>query len=79
MGLGFWSACGAQVIRFSYATIMSHPQGSGYMQAKHKSRSTHKNYQLIPQLAANNTYVWFNAELLDTQDNYVDTTVYIQQ
>ena len=41
--------------------------------------STYKNYYLTPQLTVNNTCVWFNGELLHTQDNYFDATVYIQQ
>ena len=33
MCMVYSSACGAQLIHFSYATNMSHPQESGYMQA----------------------------------------------
>ncbi|KAK2144808.1 hypothetical protein LSH36_729g02015 [Paralvinella palmiformis] len=58
------SACGNQLIRFSYATNMSRPQESGYMQATYKKRKHVKTYHLIPQLAPNNTCVWFNGDLL---------------
>ena len=41
--------------------------------------SAYKKYNLTPQLAVNNTCVWFNGELVHTQDNYFDTTVFTQQ
>ena len=75
----YGGACGNQLIRFSYATNMSRPQESGYMQATYKKRKHIKTYHLIPQLGANNTCVWFIGNLLHTYDNYFDTTVYIQQ
>ena len=58
------SAFGNQLIRFSYAINMSHPQESGYMQATYKKRKHVKTYNLIQQLATNNTCVWFNGDLL---------------
>ena len=58
---------------------MSRPQESGYMQATYKKRKHLKTYHLIPQLATNNTCVWFNGDLLHNIINYFDTTVYIQQ
>ena len=36
-----------------------------------------KKYRLTPQLAVNKTCVWFNGELLHTQNIYFDTIVYI--
>jgi len=38
MCLVYSSACGYQLIRFSYATNLSRPQESGYMQATYKKR-----------------------------------------
>jgi len=66
MRLGYSSACGAQLIHLLYMTNMSHPQGSGYMQAMYKSGSTYKKYHLTPQLAVNNMCVWFNGDLVHT-------------
>ncbi|KAK2159297.1 hypothetical protein LSH36_155g07024 [Paralvinella palmiformis] len=66
MCLVYSSACGNQLIRFSYATNMSRTQESDYMQATYKKRKHVKTYHLIPQLAANNTCVWFNGDLLHT-------------
>jgi len=38
-----------------------------------------KNYHMKPQLAVNNTCVWFNGEPVYTQDSNFETTIYIQQ
>ena len=43
MCLVYSSACGNQLIRFSYATNMSRPQESGYMQATYKKRKNVKH------------------------------------
>ena len=79
MYLVYSSACGNQLIRFSYATNMSRSQESGYMQAKYKKPKHVNTYHLIPELAAINTCVWFNGDLLHTYQNYFDTTVEIEQ
>jgi len=62
------SACGAQLIRFSYVTNMSRPQESGYVQATYKNESTYKKYHLTPQLEVHKC-VWLNGELVPTQDS----------
>jgi len=43
-----------------------------------KKRKHVKTYDLTPQLTVNNMYVCFNGELLHTQNNYFDTTVYTE-
>ena len=43
-----------------------------------ESGSKYKKYNLTTKLAVN-MYVWFYRKLTHIQDNYFDTTVYIQQ
>jgi len=45
----------------------------------HQSIGYSKNNHLTPQFAVNNKSMWFNDNLIHVQDNYFDTTVYIQQ
>jgi len=52
------SACGTQLIRFSYATDMSCPHGNGYMQATYKSGGKYKKYHFTIQLAVNYTFTF---------------------
>ena len=40
---GYLTACGAQLIRFSFPTNTSCPQKIGYMQATYKGGRVHKN------------------------------------
>ena len=55
----------AQLIRFSYATNMSRPQGSGSCRLRTKSRRKHIKYLLMPHVAVNNACIWFNIKLIN--------------
>ena len=79
MCLGYSSACGVLLIRFSYMTNISRLQQGGVMQTTYKSGSTYKKYHLTSQLIINNTNMCFNGELLHRKGNYFDTTVDIRQ
>ena len=66
----------------SYAFHMplcdTHMEAAKY-RLRTKAEAHTKIYHLTQQLPVNNTCVWFNGELLHTQYNYFDITVYIQQ
>ena len=78
--LGYSSACGDQLIRFSYATNMSRPQESGYMQATYKKAEARKKHTIRFHNSQQTTracgsMVTGYIHII----NYFDTTVYIQQ
>jgi len=72
--INLWAAAKSLFVRDKYVTPTGKRLHVGYVQ-KAEARRT---YHLTPQLAVNNTCVWFNGDLLRTYDNYFNTTVYIQ-
>ena len=61
MYMGYWSACGAELIRFSYVKKYVTPTGKwlyvGYVQ----KAEVHTTNEHVPfDLTVNNMYVWFN-------------------
>ena len=69
--LGYLSVWGIQLISFLDVTNVSHTQGSGCMLATFGKRKYIYNYHLTPQLALNNTCVWFNDNLIHRGVFYV--------
>ena len=69
--INLWELANPLFVRDKYVTPTGKRLHAGYVQ-KAEARKT---YHLIPQLAVNNTCVWFNCKLVNTQDNYFDTTV----
>jgi len=73
--ISLWEPANSLFVRDKYVTPKGKRLHAGYVQ----KRKHVKTYHLIPQLAANNTCVWFSGDLLHTYHTYFDTTVYIQQ
>ena len=73
--ISLWCTANSLFVRDKYVTPTGKRLDAGYVQ---KCKRV-KTYHLIPQLAVNNTCVWFNDDLLHTYNNYFDNTVYIQQ
>ena len=67
--ISLWEPANSLFVRNKYVTPTGKRLHAGYLQ----------KVDLIPQLAVNNTCLWFSDDLLHTYDNYFDTTVYIQQ
>ena len=70
--ISLWQPANSLFVRAKYVTPTGKRLNACYLQKKAR-----KN---IPfDITANNTCVWFIGDLLHTEDNYFDTTVYIQQ
>jgi len=73
--ISLWGLANLLFVRGKYVTPAGKRLHTGCVQ-KAEARKT---YNLTPHLAVNNTCVWLNNELVHTQNNYFDPTVYIQQ
>ncbi|KAK2144102.1 hypothetical protein LSH36_785g02025 [Paralvinella palmiformis] len=60
--ISLWEPANSLFVRDKYVTLTGKWLYAGYVQ-KAEARKT---YHLIPQLATNNTCVWFNGDLLYT-------------
>ena len=74
--ISLWEPANSLFVRDKYVPFTGKRLHAGYVQ---KAEAKIKGCHLTPQLAVNNTRVWFNSKLTYIQDKYFDATVYIQQ
>ena len=73
--INLWDPANSLFVLNIYVMPIEKRLNAGYVR---KQKHAQK-YHLTPTMAVNNTCIWINDELIHTQDNYFDSTVYIQQ